>query len=164
MLKIPGIESNMVTDVRSVYEKQSAPGQKIVIIGGGDTGCETADWLAAPGREVTVVEILPHALGRMKKIPKERLLSRLSDKGVTILTETQTTSINKDKVYLKKKDGREIVQEADQVIVSVCPEPEDTLLTALKGKSKEVVGVGDAVCPGNLGSALRSGTEVALKI
>lgn len=164
LLKIPGIESGIVTDVRSVYEKRSAPGQKIVIIGGGDTGCETADWLAAPGREVTVVEILPQVLGRMKKIPKERLLSRLSDKGVTILTETETTSIDKDRVHLKKKDGQEIVLETDQVIVSVSPEPENRLLTALKGKVKEVVGVGDAVSPGNIGSALRSGTEAGLKV
>jgi pyruvate/2-oxoglutarate dehydrogenase complex dihydrolipoamide dehydrogenase (E3) component len=164
LLNIPGINSEIVTDVRSVYEEKGAPGQKIVIIGGGDTGCETADWLAATGIEVTVVEILPQVLCRMKKIPRQRLLSRLSDKGVTILTETETTSIDENKVHLKKKDGQEIVLEADQVIVSVCPEPENSLLTALEGKVKHVVGVGDAVCPGNLGSALRSGTEAALRI
>jgi thioredoxin reductase len=100
----------------------------------------------------------------MKKIPSQRLLSRLADKGVTILTETETTSIDKNKVHLKKKDGQEVVLEADQVIVSVCPEPENSFLTALEGKVMHVVGVGDAVCPGNLGSALRSGTEAALKI
>ncbi len=164
LLNIPGIDSEIVTDVRSVYEKKGAPGQKIVIIGGGDTGCETADWLAAPGREITVVEVMSQVLCRMKKIPSQRLLSRLADKGVTILTETETTSIDKNKVHLKKKDGQEVVLEADQVIVSVCPEPENSFLTALEGKVMHVVGVGDAVCPGNLGSALRSGTEAALKI
>jgi thioredoxin reductase len=164
LLNIPGIDSEIVTDVRSVYEKKGAPGQKIVIIGGGDTGCETADWLAAPGREITVVEVMSQVLCRMKKIPSQRLLSRLADKGVTILTETETTSIDKNKVHLKKKDGQEVVLEADQVIVSVCPEPENSFLTALEGKVMHVVGVGDAVCPGNLGSALRSATEAALKI
>jgi pyruvate/2-oxoglutarate dehydrogenase complex dihydrolipoamide dehydrogenase (E3) component len=164
LLNIPGIDSDTVTDVRSVYEKNVTPGQKIVIIGGGDTGCETADWLAAPGREITVVEVMSQVLCHMKKIPSQHLLSRLADKGVTILTETEPTSIDKNNMHLKRKDGQEVVLEADQVIFSICPEPEDTLLTALKGKVKQVVGVGDAVCPGNLGSALRSGTEAALRI
>jgi 2,4-dienoyl-CoA reductase-like NADH-dependent reductase (Old Yellow Enzyme family)/thioredoxin reductase len=164
LLNIPGIDSDMVTDVRKVYKQQSAPGNKIVIIGGGDTGCETADLLAAPGREVTIVEILPQILCRMKKIPRQRLLSRLSDKGVKILTEIKPTSIDENFVHLKKKDGQEVVLEADQIIFSICPEPENRLLSALEGKVKQVVGSGDAVCPGNLGSALRSGTEVGLKI
>ncbi len=163
-LNIPGIDSDMVTDVRNVYEDRAAPGKKIVIIGGGETGCETADWLAAPDREVTVVEMLSDVVCKMKKIPRQRLLSRLSDKGVTVLAETQVTSIEKDRVHIRGKDGREIVLEADQVILSVCPEPENSLLTALNGRIKEVFCVGDAVSPGNIGVALRSSTEAALKI
>jgi len=67
---VPGISSDLVTDARQVYEGRSVVGQKIVIIGGGDIGCETADWLAGPERKVTVVEILPGVLTGMKKIPK----------------------------------------------------------------------------------------------
>ncbi|MBW2174190.1 MAG: hypothetical protein JRF64_06020 [Deltaproteobacteria bacterium] len=50
------------------------------------------------------------------------------------------------------------------MIFAICSEPENILLMALEGKVEHVVGVGDAVCPGNLGSALRSGTEAALRI
>jgi NADPH-dependent 2,4-dienoyl-CoA reductase/sulfur reductase-like enzyme len=163
-LNIPVIDSDMVTDVRKVYEEESTPGQKIVIIGGGETGCETADWLAVPGRQVTVVEICPQVACRMKKIPRQSLLSRLSNKGVKLLTETHPTSIDRDGVHLKSKDGEVVVLEADQVIMSICPEPQNNLLTALKGRVKEIVAVGDAVYPGNIGSALRNGTQEALKI
>ena len=163
-LSIPGNDSNLFTDARQIYEKRSAVGQKIVIIGGGDIGCETADWLAEPEREVTVVEILPKVLHRMKKIPRERLLSRLSEKGVTIFTETQTTSIEKDSVHLTTKDGKVFMIKADTVILAIHAEPEDSLLRTLKGKMKQVVAVGDAVSPGHLGAALRSATEAALKI
>ncbi|NVM20734.1 MAG: FAD-dependent oxidoreductase [Desulfobacterales bacterium] len=161
---IAGAESDMVCDVRQIYEQKIAPGRKIVIIGGGDTGCETADWLAGPEKELTVVEMLPQVLSKMKKIPRERLLSRLSEKRVTILTETQVASIEKNSVRLKNKDEKELALEADQVILAVCPEPENSLLTDLRGKIKEVIGVGDAACVGNLGSALRSATESALRI
>lgn len=161
---IPGMDKDVVTDVRSVYEKRVTPGRKIVVIGGGDTGCETADMLAAPGREVTIVEVMPQVLCRMKKIPRQRLLSRLSEKGVTILTEITVISVDKNKLRLTGKDGQEVVMETDQVIFSVCPEPENSLLPALEGKVRQVIGAGDAVCPGNLGSAIRSGTEAGLKI
>ena len=163
-LSIPGFDSDLVADAREVYERGLVAGKKIVIIGGGDIGCETADWLAGPERQVTVVEILPKVLTRMKKIPGERLLSRLSEKGVTIFTETRITSIEKNGARLTKKDGEEFMVEADKVIFAINAEPQDSLLQALKGKIKQVVAVGDAASPGHLGSALRSATEAALKI
>jgi 2,4-dienoyl-CoA reductase (NADPH2) len=163
-LSIAGIDSDLVTDVREVYERGSVVGQRIVIIGGGDTGSETADWLAGPEKEVTVVEVLPDVLTKMKKIPKGRLLSRLSEKGVTIFTETHVTSIEKNRMRLTKKDGEEFELETDKVIIAIDAEPEDSLLQALEGKVEQVTAVGDAASPGNIGSALRSATEAALKI
>lgn len=164
LLDIPGIDSGLVTDARKVYEDRSVVGQKIVIVGGGDIGCETADWLAGPEREIAVVEILPQVLHRMKKIPKERLLSRLSEKGVTIYTETEITGIEKNSVHLKKKDSKEFTVEANKVIFAINAEPEDRLLHKLKGIIKQVMTVGDATSPGNLGSALRSATAAVLNI
>ena len=163
-LSIPGADSDLFTDAREVYEKKVDVGRNIIIVGGGDIGCETADWLAGPEREVTVVEILPDVLTRMKKIPRERLLSRLSEKGVTIFTETRIASIEENRARLTKKDGEEFVVEVDKVIFAINAEPEDSLLHALKGKIEQVVAVGDAASPGHLGSALRSATGAALKI
>ena len=164
ILSIPGADSDMTTDVRSIYENRSVDGQKIVIIGGGDIGCETADWLAGPDRQVTVVEILPDVLHRMKKIPKQRLLARLSQKNVTILTETRITAIEKNRVFLQKKDGSTLELEADRVIFAIDAVPENRMVDDLRGKVKQVMAVGDADSPGNLGTALRSGTAAALNI
>ncbi len=164
VLSIPGADSERVTDVRSVYENRSVDGQKIVIIGGGDIGCETADWLAGPERQVAVVEILPDVLHRMKKIPKQRLLARLSEKGVAIFTETRITAIENNRVLLQKTDGSAFELEADRVIFAIEVVPEDRLVGDLKGRVKQVMAVGDAELPGNLGAALRSGTAAALNI
>jgi pyruvate/2-oxoglutarate dehydrogenase complex dihydrolipoamide dehydrogenase (E3) component len=153
-----------VVDVRAVYEKKAAVGKKVVIIGGGETGCETADWLAVSGRDITVVEMLPEVLPRMKQIPKGRLMARLSEKGVTILTNAEVTSIETNKVCVTQKDGGACMPPADTVIVAIEPERENDLLKALEGKGGEVLGVGDAVAPGTIGSALRSATLAALHI
>lgn len=161
---IPGIGSDLVVFAREIYEQNYDLGKKIVIIGGGDIGCETADWLATPDRQVSIVEILPQVLSKMKKIPKERLLSRLSEKRVKIFTETHAISIEKNRINLRKKDGKEFFIEADNVVVAIHPEPEDSLLDELKDKVKDVIAVGDAKMPGNIGSALRSAMEAALVI
>ena len=164
MLSIPGADSDMTTDVRSVYEDRSIDGQKIVIIGGGDIGCETADWLAGPKRQVTVVEILTDVLHRMKKIPRQRLLARLERKNVTLLTQTRITAIEKNRVFLETKDGSTFELEADRVIFAIDAVSENRMVDDLKGKVKQVMAVGDADSPGNLGAALRSGTAAALNI
>lgn len=161
---IPGSGSHLAVDARELYEKKAPTGNRVVIVGGGDIGCETADWLAGPEKEITVVEILPQVLNKMKKIPKERLLTRLSEKGVTIYTETQLVSVEKNGARLKKKDGEEVEVGADQLVFATQSDPENDLLQVLKGKVKEVVAVGDAAMPGNFGNALRSATEAVLTI
>lgn len=161
---IPGNDLALVVDARELYEKRSPMGRKVVILGGGDIGCETADWLASPERQITVVEILPEVLTKMKKIPRERLLSRLSEKGVTIYTEMELTGVEENGVRMKRKDGEVFKLEADQIVWAIQAVPENSLLETLQGKVKEVVAVGDAASPGNLGDALRSATEAALKI
>jgi thioredoxin reductase len=74
------------------------------------------------------------------------------------------SAIKENAVHLRKKDGEELSIEADKVIIAIRPEPEDSLFQALKDKIKQVIAVGDAASPGNIGSALRSATEAALKI
>ncbi|MBU2521780.1 MAG: FAD-dependent oxidoreductase [Proteobacteria bacterium] len=163
-LDMPGIDSDIVVFARDLYEQEYDLGRRVVIIGGGDIGCETADWLSKDGREVSVVEILPQVLPKMKKIPRERLLSRLSEKGVKIFTETHAISIEKNRINLRRKDGKKFFIEADKVVVAIQPKPEDSLLKELKNKIKNIIAVGDAKMPGNIGSALRSAMEAALKI
>lgn len=161
---IAGIDAEFVVQARDLYLSGPPAGERIVIIGGGDIGCETADWLAGPEKHISVVEIAPAVLTRMQKIPKERLLQRLAAKGVRLYEQTRVVAIADKQVRLKKKDDSEFILPADIVIIGINAQPEDRILQALQGRGKEVIAVGDAAAPGNLGAALRNATEVALKI
>ncbi len=162
---ISGIDQSFVFDVKAVYERPSIElGTNIVILGGGDIGCKTADHLSSQSKNVTIVEMCDEPLRRMKEIPKEELLKRLKEKGVTILTNTRVIGIEKGKVIIESKDGAKKELKADSVIIAVGSIPENALFDSLRGKVKEIFLVGDSQEPGNIGSALRSATEVGLKI
>ncbi len=161
---VHGRDLPSVHDVRRVYEKAIDLGHDVVIVGGGDIGCETADLLAEKGMSVTVVEAFEEALHRMKEIPKQELLKRLKSRNVTILTDTKVTDIKTGKVIVETKDGVSQELAADSVIFATGAASCDSLAETLKGSVEEVYVVGDAKEPGNLGAALRSATAVALAL
>jgi 2,4-dienoyl-CoA reductase-like NADH-dependent reductase (Old Yellow Enzyme family)/thioredoxin reductase len=162
--KVPGIDLPLVYDVRRVYEGVVDLGRNVVIVGGGDIGCETADLLAEKGMDVTIVEALEEVLHRMKEIPKQELLKRLNNQNVTILTSTELMAVETGKVIVQTKDGAREELAADSVIFSTGAAPADSLAETLEGSVEEVYVVGDAKEPGNLGQALRDATAVALAL
>jgi 2,4-dienoyl-CoA reductase-like NADH-dependent reductase (Old Yellow Enzyme family)/thioredoxin reductase len=162
---IRGIGLPFVFNVRSVYEKPSAIfGANIIIIGAGDIGCETADMLSSESKNVTIVEMCNEPLMRMKEIPRQELLSRLKEKNVSIITTCKVTAIENGKVIVEDESGLPKELKADSVIVSVGSIPENAFYDTLKDKVKEIYSIGDAKEPGNIGAALRSATEVGVKI
>ncbi len=183
---IPGIDQSFVFDVRKVYEnnppsppftkggqkrlgafakgEQGGLGKDIIILGGGDIGCETADMLSSQSKNVTVIEMCKEPLAKMKEIPRQELLNRLKEKGVKIFVTCKTISIEKGKVVIEDENGLKKELKADSVIVAAGSIPENTLFNSLQGKVKEIYIIGDAKEPGNLGSALRSAAEVGVKV
>jgi 2,4-dienoyl-CoA reductase-like NADH-dependent reductase (Old Yellow Enzyme family)/thioredoxin reductase len=161
---VPGIDLPSVYDVRKVYEEDIDLGKNVVIVGGGDIGCETADLLAEKGMGVTIVEALEEVLHRMKEIPKQELIKRLKNKNVKILTSTKMTAIEAGKVIVDAENGTRKELSTDSVIFSTGSVSADSLAETLKGLVAEVYMVGDAKEPANLGAALRSATAVALAL
>jgi 2,4-dienoyl-CoA reductase-like NADH-dependent reductase (Old Yellow Enzyme family)/thioredoxin reductase len=161
---VPGIDLPSVYNVRTVYERAIDLGRNVVIVGGGDIGCETADLFAEKGMGVTIVEALEEVLPRMKEIPKQELLKRLKNKNVKILTSTKVTAIEAGKVIVDAENGTRKELSTDSVIFSIGSVSADSLAETLKGLVAEVYMVGDAKEPANLGAALRSATAVALAL
>jgi 2-enoate reductase len=69
---IPGIfgidKPCVITCIDLMLGKKEA-GDKVVVIGGGMIGCETAVWLAEQGKQVTVVEMMPQLMGEFLTVP-----------------------------------------------------------------------------------------------
>jgi 2,4-dienoyl-CoA reductase-like NADH-dependent reductase (Old Yellow Enzyme family)/thioredoxin reductase len=161
---LAGTDLPSVYDVRTIYESAVDLGKNAVVVGGGDTGCETADLLAEKGMGVTIIEMLGEPLHNMKDIPKQELLKRLGDKNVKILTRAKLVAIEPGKVIVDAEGGVRKELSTDSVILSTGSVPSASLAEALRGLVEEVYVVGDAKEPSNLGTALRSATAAALEL
>jgi len=98
---------------------------KVVVIGGGFIGVELSDELNKAGKEVKIVEILPHVLNvAFDKEFAERAENILSDRGVDVRTNSGVKKINGEggKVASVELESGEKL-EADAVILSMGYEP-----------------------------------------
>ena len=96
------------------------PGRKIVILGGGSVGCETADYLAPliddmfpANRDITVIEMTPSLMPGEGGAAKSQLTMRLKRKGVKIELNSQVTKVDETTITYEK-DGQEYhITDAD---------------------------------------------------
>jgi NADPH-dependent 2,4-dienoyl-CoA reductase/sulfur reductase-like enzyme len=95
-LPIPGIDGAKVAAAIDVLLKKEPVAKKVVVIGGGLTGCELAAQLSAEGKAVTVVEMLPKILTGKKAVSYNvNGLTELMQAGnATILTSTRLKGVN----------------------------------------------------------------------
>lgn len=101
-------------------QKKLADCKKIVTIGAGFIGVEISDELNKLGKEVTLIEKLPHVLGlAFDEDISSVAEALLKTRGINILTDSVVTRINgKDRAEsVSLEDGRII--EADAVILSL---------------------------------------------
>jgi len=140
-------------------------GQRVVVIGGGDVGCETAEHMAVQGHRVTVLEMLPEVAQELIPWARHLLLERLQDLQVNVLTKARVVAIGDGEVVYDRV-GVLYRVPADTVVLATGARPNRALADALAGDDRdmEVYQVGDCVEPRSAAEAIREGFEVAWQI
>ena len=135
-------------------------GKKVAVIGGGIQGCETAEFLAKRGRQVTIVEATDKVGMEIPMLQRILLLPWFEKKGVQVLTEVSCKEITDTSLVVVDKGGRERTIDADTVLVTLPLQPAPGPYESLKGKAPEVYSIGDAGKPGLIMDAIAAGYEV----
>ena len=159
MPSIPGIEGpNVMSAVEAFLEPAKIKGKDVIILGGGDVGCECAVFLARQGCKVTIVEML-EGLMLDEEVHSIRvdLLKMLKDAGVEALIGTQATEIRGAGVTLRSSDGTERLLKADFVVVAVGMIPLSQAAHQLAGECPDVRIVGDCLEPRRIRDAVVEG-------
>ena len=156
VIPIPGHDGeHVMTAVPALLHKERV-GKRVVIIGGGEVGCEMACDLSALGREVTVVELMDDILKAPSFVANKQNIRRLvQDSGARILTATKTKQILPNGVIVES-DGEEMIP-CDTVIFSTGFRADHSLYNAIRQEGFEALQIGDAVKPGKVLDAIHQG-------
>ncbi len=161
---IPGLDKAQVVQAEDVLEGKAKVGKKVAIIGGELVGCETAEFLADKGKEVTVMRRGSEMATGVGPTVRDFFLSRLLDKGVTLLREVRYNGVGPKGVIVTTRDGEQRTIEADTVILAAGSVPDTGLYEAIKGKVAEVYRIGDCVEPRTIRDAISEGFRTGQKI
>lgn len=159
-------DKNQICTAVEVLNGVCQAGEKIVIVGGGLVGCETALWLAQQGKEVAVVEMMPDILGGPHGMPfmnYDMLKDLLIYHKVDIYRQTKVTEVKDNSVIIENEEGnKEIV--ADTVITAVGYCSDNKLQQELQGLAIPVYNLGDSRFVNNIMNAIWDAYEVARAI
>jgi len=136
-------------------------GDRVVIVGGGLTGCEIAYDLYLQGKKPTIVE-MQHDLIVSAKVPfpnSSFLRDFFAANKVPTYLETKLLEVTERGVRVADKSGNETEIEADSVIMSVGYNP-----APVAKKSRHVHVIGDASAVGSLRTVIWGAWDVAMKI
>jgi len=158
---IPGIEK--AHDSWSVLDG-SVPmpeGKKVVVIGGGTVGSETAHMLLEKGNEITILERLDElCVGH--EIMHKSLLTEALNQDAHVELQAQVVEVRDNAVVYKDASGSEKCAESDVVIYSTGQRPNGAeLYEELQARNIRVYKVGDSKQIGNIRSATRSAMDLA---
>lgn len=139
----------------------SLAGEKVVIVGGGLTGCEIAYELYLQGKKPVIVEMQDDLVTTpgVALANTSYLRDFFKTNKVPVYLESRTTEIRDDGVTIATKDGKTIDVPADTVILSVGYKP-----APIAEKSKKVHVIGDANKVGNLRTVIWGAWDVAMKL
>ena len=160
---IPGIGKSCVMSAPEVFSAPEKVGGRVVIIGGGQVGCETALHLAQQGRDVTLVE-MKSKLAEDAMLTYRIHLMEFLERQVTVITEGTCKEVGENQVVYTGRDGTAHSLPADTVVISA----------GMKGQTAQAVQfckcasyfrmVGDCVKSRNVKWAVREGYDAAMEI
>jgi pyruvate/2-oxoglutarate dehydrogenase complex dihydrolipoamide dehydrogenase (E3) component len=160
---IPGIDRENVLTAWEALRNPERVGQKVLVVGAGAVGAETADFLADRTDEVSLVEMTQDIAGDEEKTNRKLLLRRLGEKGVKIRVMTQAKAVVPEGMEVEF-DGQTEVLPADCVVVATGIKENGALEDALKSLRVEFYKIGDCQTPRKAIDAIHEGFNVAIKI
>ncbi len=166
---IKGIKRRNVVTALDVLAGRAPVGMNVLIIGGGSVGLETADYLAAKGKKVKVIEMSKSFARDSGRIARYELRGRLQKHGVELVKECRLERIDHENIIVsiggkEKIIGMSCTGDIDTVVLAIGSKPKKNLVTEIKKKVKEIYVIGDALKCRNAFDAIREGYEIGSKI
>ncbi len=160
---IPGIEQDHVTTAFNVLYEETTVGDRVVIIGGGLIGVETAEFLMDQGKSVTVVEMLKRIAADVGPTSRWGLISRIRKKA-RLMTSTTVREVTATGVLVANSEGETEEIPADTVVVASGLACRNELDAYIAQSGKENYRIGSCREPGLIATAIWEAFDVGRRI
>ena len=163
--RIPGIDSVNVADAWKVLAGEQQVYGTVAVIGGGMVGCETAEYLAARGCKVSVIEMMDKIAAGESTTILPTLLENYKTYGVEQYPSHKVKEFRMDAVVCENKDGAEVTIPCDYIVLAMGARSNEFDAAALEAASIPVYSIGDAAGKAaNISNAIRTGYDTACQL
>lgn len=163
-INLPGIDGENVMDAVDVLDNTKVPGARVLVIGGGMTGVETADYMAEHGKAVTIVEMRPDIALDEAAAPRFFLIPRLKEHGVNWEVNATVKEILPDGVIYEKAGEEHRLSGYDTIVLALGVRSCNPLEETVKAMGKEVFVIGDANKPAPANKATEAALDAVLSL
>ena len=157
--RIPGVDLPHVTNPLDILYNRTTSGETAVIVGGGLTGCEVAEYLDEQGVKVTLVhpyKALAHNAGSNERA---RAIAHLQQRPVSILLNSRCVSISADGVEISHPGDPNKFVPAKTVVLASGVVPDNQFYVELLNEGLDVHMMGDCWRPGMIATAVADGAR-----
>jgi 2,4-dienoyl-CoA reductase-like NADH-dependent reductase (Old Yellow Enzyme family)/thioredoxin reductase len=145
--------------------KEDLGDKRIIIVGGGITGCETAALAASRGAKATVIEMMNEYCQDIFPDSRIEIMNDLEEYKIPVHTNCMLTAVTKDGICVKDtRSGEESVMQADKVVFALGVKPVNKIYYDICGDFEKIYLIGDAVRQGKIENAVRAAHVLALDL
>lgn len=163
--RIPGIDSVNVADAWKVLAGEQQVYGTVAVIGGGMVGCETAEYLAARGCKVSVIEMMDKIAAGESTTILPTLLENYKTYGVEQYPSHKVKEFRMDAVVCENKDGAEVTIPCDYIVLAMGARSNEFDAAVLEAASIPVYSIGDAAGKAaDISNAIRTGYDTACQL
>ena len=163
--RIPGIDGVNVADAWKVLAGEQQVYGTVAVIGGGMVGCETAEYLAARGCKVSVIEMMDKIAAGESTTILPTLLENYKTYGVEQYPSHKVKEFRMDAVVCENKDGAEVTIPCDYIVLAMGARSNEFDAAALEAASIPVYSIGDAAGKAaDISNAIRTGYDTACQL
>ena len=163
--RIPGIDSVNVADAWKVLASEQQVYGTVAVIGGGMVGCETAEYLAARGCKVSVIEMMDKIAAGESTTILPTLLENYKTYGVEQYPSHKVKEFRMDAVVCENKDGAEVTIPCDYIVLAMGARSNEFDAAALEAAGIPVYSIGDAAGKAaDISNAIRTGYDTACQL
>ena len=163
--RIPGFDGVNVADAWKVLAGEQQVYGTVAVIGGGMVGCETAEYLAARGCKVSVIEMMDKIAAGESTTILPTLLENYKTYGVEQYPSHKVKEFRMDAVVCENKDGAEVTIPCDYIVLAMGARSNQFDAAALEAANIPVYSIGDAAGKAaDISNAIRTGYDTACQL